>query len=278
MRKLLIARLAIVPALCALTVAASAGDLSSYGEETPNWSGFYLGMYAGGAWGDVDLRTNTGAVTSSSYFQFPENTASINETGSGSLTSDAAIAGVQIGFNRQEASWVFGLEADYGAFNLHGSRGAVDVPYPALGSMPFKYTARAEMDTDWLATARARVGWLARPNLLVYATAGLAMTKLRVSNSFSDDAPEQGVGGSSHNDIRTGWTLGGGAEWALSRKWSFKAEYLYLDFGSVSTSGSITCGPGGVAICTFFNVTPSPYSTSADLSAHIARVGLNYKF
>jgi outer membrane immunogenic protein len=136
------------------------------------------------------------------------------------------------------------------------------------------------MDTDWLATARARIGFTPQPSLLVYVTGGLALTKLRVSNSFSDNAPEEGVGGSSADEIKAGWTVGGGAEFMLTRNWSLKAEYMYLDFGSVSTAGSITCGPAQAAACAAFDpaVTPSPFSSSADLTAHTARVGLNYRF
>ncbi len=35
----------------------------------------------------------------------------------------------------------------------------------------------------------------------------------------------------SKSDVRTGWTVGGG-EWLLTGRWSIKAEYLYVDFGS----------------------------------------------
>jgi outer membrane immunogenic protein len=280
MRKCSRSALAAVLGACALAHPSFAEDPRKSGKWdgpiSSSWGGIYVGIYAGRAWGDLDLRTDTGAVTASSYFQFPENTASVNQSGSGALSPDTGLAGVQVGFNTQKGSWVFGLEADYGAFNLGVSRGAAGVPYP--GSVPFKYSVRAEMETDWLATARARVGWAFQPGLLIYATGGLAVTNIRVSNSFSDDAPEQGVGGSSNSQVKAGWTFGGGAEWALSRNWSLKTEYLYVNFGSVSTSGSITCGPGGAAICNSFGVTPSPFSTSADLAAHIARVGLNYKF
>jgi opacity protein-like surface antigen len=49
-----------------------------------------------------------------------------------------------------------------------------------------------------------------------------------------------------------------------------KAEYLYLNFGSVDAAGLI--------------VNPSPpgyanaISTSVDLTAHIARLGINFRF
>jgi outer membrane immunogenic protein len=280
-RRRFTAALAAALATFVFQSSLAAGDPRSYANSAaPNWSGFYIGVYAGRAWGDADLRTETGPVTASSYFLSPENTNSVNRSASGSLSPDAAIAGVQVGANAQKGNWVFGLEADFGAFDLNGSKRAANVPYPALVSIPFKYSVRAAMDTDWLATARARVGWTVQPNVLIYATGGLALTNLSVSNSFSDDAPEQGVGGGRNNELKAGWTLGAGAEWALARNWSLKAEYLYLNFGSASVSSSIDCGPAKAAACAAFvpAVTPSPFSTSADLTAHIARLGLNYKF
>ena len=66
----------------------------------------------------------------------------------------------------------------------------------------------------------------------------------------------------------TGHTIGAGAEWALSRDWTLRGEYLYLDFGNV-TINSPTVQPAGD-----FNTA----RTTADLTAQIVRLGLNYRF
>jgi opacity protein-like surface antigen len=34
------------------------------------------------------------------------------------------------------------------------------------------------------------------------------------------------------SETRTGWTVGGGIEWAFWSNWSAKAEYDYYDFGT----------------------------------------------
>lgn len=65
---------------------------------------------------------------------------------------------------------------------------------------------------------------------------------------------------------QAGWTVGGGVEYAVSDHWSVKAEYLYLDFGSVSGVGVLTPGFAG-----FF------YTNSSHLTANLARFGLNYR-
>jgi outer membrane immunogenic protein len=279
-RKNLISALA-VGLMCVWATAALADGPRS--RISDNWSGFYFGGYVGGAWGDSNVRTDAGTfVPGSSYFTSIANIDSINQNGTGQLSPDSVIGGVQIGANLQKGNWVFGLEADFGAFNLNGGRGATNVPYPSQPNPPpptaATYTVRASMDTDWLFTARARLGYALQPNLFIYATGGLALTNLRVSNSFSDDAASAGVGGGSHTQTMTGWTLGGGAEVALSRAWSIKAEYLYVDFGSTTVRSSVACGPAANFDCNTIPITPNAFSTSADLAAHIARLGLNYKF
>jgi outer membrane immunogenic protein len=238
------------------------------------WSGFYAGAYIGHAWGESDIRTDAGVekFAPPTYFATADIDA-IKQLASGSVRPDAFIGGVQVGTNLQRGQFVFGLEADVGAFNLQGARGGVyDIPI----GIPAQGVVRAAIDTDWLFTARGRVGWTPSSNLLIFATGGLAVTEVRISNSYTDNAPSAGVGGASSNKMMIGWALGGGAEWALTQRWSLKAEYMHVNFGSVSTHGTVFCGPSSSVDCT--GAIPSPLSTSADLSADIARVGVNYKF
>jgi outer membrane immunogenic protein len=66
---------------------------------------------------------------------------------------------------------------------------------------------------------------------------------------------------------RTGWVVGGGLEYALTRSWSIKGEYLYADFGSVTAVGP--------PITTAF---PAVTSYTHHFSESLARAGVNYKF
>jgi outer membrane immunogenic protein len=66
---------------------------------------------------------------------------------------------------------------------------------------------------------------------------------------------------------KVGWTLGAGAESAISRNLSLKLEYLYLDFGTASTTDIVTRS----------GFLPTPFVTTDRVTAHIVRVGLNYK-
>ena len=62
----------------------------------------------------------------------------------------------------------------------------------------------------------------------------------------------------------SGWTLGGGLEWAFADRWSAKAEYLYIDFGD---------GPTVIA-----NTASTLAIVSGKMTDNIARLGVNYKF
>jgi outer membrane immunogenic protein len=100
----------------------------------------------------------------------------------------------------------------------------------------------------------------------------LAVTHLSAANSFSDNTVGFGGGGTGSwgtSATKAGWTVGAGAEYALNRNWSVRAEYLYVHFDAITASGVIPDSTGAYG---------SAISTSTDLSAHIARAGVNYKF
>jgi opacity protein-like surface antigen len=63
-----------------------------------------------------------------------------------------------------------------------------------------------------------------------------------------------------------GWTVGGGAEYAVGYGWSVKGEYLYVKFDDYTT---FTTGPFAA-----MNVSPR----EVKLDDHIWRAGMNYKF
>lgn len=250
-------------------VAIAAVPASAQAQQASNWTGFYVGANAGYAWGDSDVSTST-ECPANGYYCSPGNglgnLAAINADGSGSLDPNAFNGGGLIGGNWQSGNLVFGLEADFGALDLSAATTA-SRRYP--NAAIFTYTIRTAMETDWLFTGRARVG-LAVNDVLVYATGGVAVTNLEVSNSFRDNNGGGAREEASSTETKTGWTVGGGLEWALTRNWSLKGEYLYVDFGSVTASGTVEnpASPG----------LTNPLSTSGDLTTHIGRAGINFRF
>lgn len=251
--------------------------------EVPSWTGFYLGAYAGGAWGrshantTVDCSATTippAYLCESGVPLSAPNASAVSAAGTGTITASGFTGGVEAGYNVQADRFVYGLETDFGAMHLRGARQG-NGTYPAFlvvgAGDPF--AVRSSFSTDWLFTMRGRVGWTATPNVLAYATGGLAVTRLGVSNSFADFVFGFAPGSESASSAATkaGFAVGGGLEWMVNPHWTVKAEYLFVDFGKAATTGFIAnpaIAPGYA----------QGLSTSSDLSASIARAGVNYKF
>lgn len=232
-----------------------------------NWSGFYAGLNAGGAWGnsdtDVGCVDNTGAgVCALAAAENPFPFYFSNDL-------DGFIGGVQAGYNFQSGKMVFGIEADIAWTSMDAntsvSSGATTTFVPSV--------VRVSQDLEYLATLRGRLGYAVHNNMLVYATGGLAFGD--VNHSYALNFPSLGdYARASDSKTQTGWTVGGGGEYSFGR-WSLKAEYLYYDLGEESYRAQAvevtpSIGPGG-PIDLFF--TPE-YETKG----HIIRAGLNFKF
>ncbi|MGC1776391.1 MAG: outer membrane beta-barrel protein [Xanthobacteraceae bacterium] len=254
-----------VGGLATIIVApASAAPRVPVSPPTPvfNWTGFYVGGTAGGAWGSFNPSSSTAMVPVGELSA--ADVQAINAAGSQSIRPDGFTGGFEAGYNWQPSNFLFGLEGDIEAFHLSGSASSGPMLYHG-GAGTFTVTSNAS--ADWLATARGRLGYVAG-NWLFYATGGAAFTDLHGSFSFSETA-FGGAEAASLSSSKTGYAVGGGVEASLSRQWSLKAEYLFVDFGTVSASGTAA---GGVLVPTY------PFTHTMDLKANIARLGLNYHF
>lgn len=252
---------ALAAAVLAFGTIASAAPRVPPPPPPYNWTGFYIGGTAGGAWGSFNPSSSTVTVPGG---EINADVPTINAAGMQSIKPGGFTGGFEAGYNWQPSYLLFGLEGDIESFRLSGSASTGPVVYH-LGAGTFTLTSNA--NTDWLATVRGRVGYVAG-TWLFYATGGFAFTDLHGNFSFSETA----FGGSeaaSLSSSKTGYTVGGGVETSLSRQWSVKAEYLFVDFGTVSTSGTAA---GGILIPSY------PFTHTMNLKANLARVGLNYHF
>jgi outer membrane immunogenic protein len=151
------------------------------------WTGFYVGGNLGWGWRDDD---NEAVVLTG-----PGIPAGIV---GGTLNFDNGndgnfLGGGQIGYNYQIGSFVVGVEADIQGIATDDNE-AVFIPGPGFAGGTF-VPGEFEDAADWFGTVRLRAG-VAFDRFLVYATGGLAYT-----------------------EDNTGWTVGGGVEWALPVNW-----------------------------------------------------------
>ena len=129
-----------------------------------------------------------------------------------SITSGGLVGGT-LGYNYQIGQTVFGLEGDVDWSNIRGSRDGL-----CAGTT-------CETRNDWLGTARGRIGY-AFDRFMPYITGGAAFGDIK--------ATPAGFG--TTTTTKTGWTVGGGVEFAIAGPWTAKVEYLYVDLGKGSAA------------------------------------------
>jgi outer membrane immunogenic protein len=234
-----------------------------------DFQGFYVGGNAGGVKGNSDAFTST-VFSSTGYFA-PNSIPAIAAAGHQPLSPRGFNGGGQVGYNLQSGHWVFGVETDFGSMHIKDDFSPTAV-YPCCA--PTTFTVTQTVKSDWLFTARPRIGIASGP-VMVYGTGGIAMTNFDYSEDFIDTFAHAHESASASGNF-TGWTGGGGVEFKVggSSHWSVKAEYLFADFGAgvKTTSANLTTDPAA---------TPHPtnvFSHQADLTAHLFRSGLNYRF
>ena len=241
---------------------ASAADMPLKAPPPPpppaySWTGFYIGGDVGGAW-----TSNTATWT-----PLPSPAAFGSNLISGSNRDTDVIGGFYAGYNWQFApTWVAGIEGDWSWTHANGS---LNQPWTAFGTATPIPTSSVAMSStlDWLASARGRFGYLVSPSLLAYVTGGAAWgdisysaSSIRTSNGYSAV--------SAFSSTSAGWVVGGGLEWAMTKNWLIRAEYLYYHLNSAQ---NVT------AQSAVFPAFPSGFSWN-DTNVSTARAGLSYKF
>jgi outer membrane immunogenic protein len=252
-----------------------------------NWTGFYAGVNVGYSWGR-DPYDIAGATTNRTRifraFGLPAETliSDVTAAGPGFLAAgtaniDGFVGGGQIGYNWQTGAWVWGLETD---IQWTGQKGSTQFCL-TIGCPLGSFVADADYKLRWFGTLRARAGVLVDPRVLLYVTGGLAYGEVQAD--YASGILGFPLGLVSTSTVKAGWTIGGGIEGALSNNWTVKAEYLYVDLGTISSAAL-----GGLATTIFPNVPQGGFTTVVDttfagtastrLRDNIFRVGLNYRF
>ena len=230
------------------------------------WSGFYLGVNGGYAWGAKSSTLDTEAAYQ--YYR-PDP---YDGYGAAKLSTDGGFGGGQIGFNVQRDRFVFGIEADIQGADIAGKKASQAI----AGDTETDVTTGAFVKSrlDWFGTLRGRLGY-SFGSSMVYATGGLAFGDIK-DTLTGTAAPVLGADwaplADSKSSTETGYAVGGGFETMLTPSWSVKAEYLYIDLGSTTLYDA----NGGTITDSEYSYTGAA-SVKVDHTYHTARVGLNYK-
>ena len=202
-----------------------------------NWGGIYVGINGGWGWGQSQLDRGTRPAHSPAV--------------TGSTSDNGGLVGGTVGANFQADAFVFGVEGDwdYSAINT-GTSGA-NLQHDSV---------LAKLGNNWLATARARVGYAA-DRVLFSARRAVPLPICKRSMAASPDPKH-----------KAGWTAGAGVEWAFADNWTAQVEYLYIDLGTYNGN----CSTAGCLARTGVGFAGIPFS--ANLTENLIRAGVNFKF
>jgi outer membrane immunogenic protein len=170
-----------------------------------DWSGFYVGVFGGGGFGNHNLNNGLGPAG------FANFTLNYDSTG--------AVAGGEVGYNAQSGNYMVGFEADGTWSGISGD----DTGQFNAGNA----TAIDATKLRWAGTLRAR-GGITMDRLMLFFTGGWAYGDLQHTDTAPGFAPDQFT---AH---RSGLTAGAGISYALTNNLIGKFEYRYYDFGTYS--------------------------------------------
>jgi len=183
--------------------------------------------------------------TATATLAYPEGIASA----SGSSSIGTLFGGVQGGYEHVFPSrLMLGVEADFSFTDFMDLTPILSYRSTASGS--------GNDQLEYLATLRGRIGY-SMGSWTPFLTGGLALVDMRKSLVDSTSGSEN----ASPNNVRLGYAVGAGVDYALDRRWSARMEYLYT-----------ALGPAGFS----FAPWPGRYDSQYDIQRF--RVGLNYHF
>lgn len=250
------ATLLIGAALSLLAIPAFGADLGTealfkaHAVPPPfTWTGCYGGAHVGGGWASKSL-TDPVQLVQDSFSGAPVTTG----VTTANVSPAGFVGGAQIGCDYQVApTWVVGIEGAASGSTLKGSTTA-GLPLGLPGE-----AASVSGAMDLLPSVTARFGYAAdRWLFYVKGGAALASDSYSVTGSFTGTPFDfEGL------DLRYGWTVGGGVEWAFTDIWSARLEYDFYQFGN-----------GSVQMSDATNVLSGPVNVRQ--SVQVVKAGLNF--
>lgn len=203
------------------------------GPGTPDWTGLKVGGQLGYGWGTDKNKLSQPFLTiagATPYSSFP--------LGQNVAKPGGVIGGAHIGFDRQWGRIVSGAEVSIEGSGINGKTGLMGAnlfaptAFAALGSPIGVVTTK----NTWRGAVTGRIGYAWGP-ALIYALSGMSFAQFNFTSTYNAQFwPTTGITPAVYvtdtiSKFRLGGTIGGGVEYALTDRWSVRAEYRYTDFG-----------------------------------------------
>jgi outer membrane immunogenic protein len=196
----------------------------------PSWTGFYVGASAGYGWG----QDGGGSFTDYPPGSFAASFAAGQTPRFVGDHPNGFVGGGQAGYNYQiNTNWLVGLEGDFSGTGIKGGGTYFFAGVPGVFAPT---TTTVSQSLDWLATVRARAGYVF-DRLLIYGTGGVAFGQTREAyHVLASTGVLTGTLDGTTSSVRSGWAAGAGTEYKVTRNISVKAEWIHYDLGKTSTS------------------------------------------
>lgn len=265
--------------LLAATAAAALATTAAYAQDADtNYSGFYIGAYAGASKAanhggetimtDRNLNGDFGETADAlPNFTFSGGQA-VGDRTTGRIEKDSGtpIAGARVGWDYQAGNWVVGALAEIEQNNVSDT-----VSGFTSNTTPATYVFHRDLDT--LAAVRARVGYTWN-GFLPYVTGGVAQGDVRRSMTTSNMANT--FTGSDRSQL-DGYQAGIGVEKKVGAM-SVGLEYLYTSLKDDDYVVRASGGPAGNAF-TSVNASGTDLMRSEDsFDIHALRATAAYRF
>src|SRR5581483_11881769 len=218
------------------------------------------GVYGGGGFGTLATVCPTWTTTGVNSFGAFDPVKQDDQacTTSGFLTS------IYVGYQLNLASnWIVGIETSFGYATNKATTGV-----PGVSSAPGD---NINVKEDWSDALLARFGYMVTPRTSVYATTGVAFQHIEANVTCTGTSPNPcGRFGpvapmtATNAPTLRGWTLGAGAEYALTGALRLRGEYRYSDYGTYNATYG---NPANVAV-----------SSGIRLRTNTALMGLSFAF
>jgi len=235
-----IQKIKLLVGMIAFSATLTLSNQALANSENYSWTGAYVGANLGSIWSESDMTANH------------RNFIAITSKYSRSLDSTDVNPGFQFGYLYQlKNNFVLGAEGDF--------------TYPATNST-FNIQQKSSYDKFTIqnnvqGSLRLRAGY-AINRFLPFITTGVSFAGMNLQ--YASDI----TGTYTSSTSQAGWVLGAGLEYGVLENLSVRTEYLYTDYGNAMH----------LNIPTVSGLTDSNGSAQANMSTHVLRAAVSYRF
>ncbi|HEY5105218.1 MAG TPA: outer membrane beta-barrel protein [Caulobacteraceae bacterium] len=195
----------------------------------PDWTGGYVGVYVGGS----DTTTNLQEINGPGELAFLPGERTRTD-----IDHSAVVYGGFAGYNYQfpNGQVVAGAELEIGG-NSGSATGVTNSGViPNAPPIEDNIPTYNKLALPWTFRARARLGY-ALGDVLPFVAAGVTVTQAQLDLTFpcpNFPSPGTTVYTANTSKTLTGFNVGAGVDWAITRNLVSRVEYIFDDYGTPS--------------------------------------------